>query len=316
MNFDRLGTFLAAADEGNFTHAGRRLCLSQSAVSQQIRELEHELGISLFERRGRGLLLTPAGERLRDLVRPLLRDVHRIRTDMDVFRGVTQGVLRVGASPLPGVYLLPHALGEFSQAYPNVATTLVVGEVDETVARLQNGEIDLAVVEDVPEQAALFGYERLPFLEDEIRIITPPGHRWARRGYARLEELPEEAYIFRLPGSPVRTLVAERLAEMGVDPHRLPARFELGNTEGIKHAVMAGLGVGFISRYATRIELEAGLLAEVPIEGLRFRRTLWKLLPPASRMGPHRQAFCDLLDAPHWLPANKARAALGEPVKP
>jgi len=310
MNFDRLGTFLAAADEGNFTHAGGRLCLSQSAVSQQIKELEHELGISLFERRGRGLLLTPGGERLRDLVRPLLRDIQRIRNDMGSFRGVTQGVLRIGATPLPGIYLLPHAIGAFSEALPNVATTLVVGDVEETVARLQAGEIDLAVVEEAPDQAAIFGYERSPFIEDEVRLVALPDHPWAKRGYVTIQELPEEAYILRLPGSDVRSMVADRLAEAGLDPSRLNARFELGNTEGIKHAVMTGLGVGFVSRHATRIEIEAGLLADVPIEGVRFPRTLWKLLPPASRLGPHRQAFCELLDSFQWKPFSKPRKTL------
>lgn len=302
MNFDRLETFLTAVDEGSFTYAGRKLCLSQSAVSQQIRELEHDLGSTLFERRGRGLLLTPAGERLRDLVRPLLRNVGRLRADMEVFRGVTQGVLRVGATPLPGIYLLPHALGRYSQAYPNVATALFVGEQDEVVGRLQAGELDVAVVEEPPEGLARHGFETHAFLSDEVRLVVPPAHPWAARERVSLDELPEAAYIFRLPDAPVRALVADRLREAGLDPGRLPVRFELGNTEGIKHAVMAGLGLGFVSRHATRIERGAGLLAEVAIEGLRIERTLWQVQPPASRLGEHRQRFRELLDAPDWVP--------------
>ena len=126
MNLDRLTTFLAAAEDLNFTQAARRLHLSQPAVSQQIKELEEDLGVILFERRGRGLLLTPAGDRLRALAQPVLREVRQVRAEMGAFRDQPQGVLRVGASNTPGIYLLPFALGRFSTQWTGVRVSMEV----------------------------------------------------------------------------------------------------------------------------------------------------------------------------------------------
>jgi DNA-binding transcriptional LysR family regulator len=302
MNFDRLNTFLMAAEDLNFTQAARRLGLSQPAVSQQIRELEESLGVSLFERRGRGLLLTPAGERLRTMARPLLREVKQLETEMGGFREVPQGVLRVAATNTPGIYMLPFALGSFTAQHPGVRISLAVTDLDVLVRQLNEGEADLAVVDVDPGPGRLHGCEKTPLMEDELLLIAHPDHPWARQGAVSVDELPSGSFIFRTRQSSTRQLILNTLAEAGVDPDQLQTRFELGNTEGLKRAVMAGLGVGFVSRYATDLERQAGLLVEVPITGVSIARTLWLLRPTGTRLGEHQTRFCDLLLGDGWLP--------------
>lgn len=304
MKLEHLTTFLTAAEELNFTHAARRLHLSQSAVSQQIRELEDDLGVSLFERRGRGLLLTPAGERLRAMAKPLMRDVRLAREALGEFKAIPQGVLRVGASNTPGIYLLPYALGEFARLYPGVRVSLRVADGPAIVRALQDGELDLALLEDDPAPGRMPGWEHVRLLEDELALIAGPTHPWAGRRDLTLADLEQHPLIFRQETSPTRRAILDHIAKAGLDPQRLITHFELGNTEAIKRAVMAGLGVGWVSRYACALERKAGWLVEVPVAGLRISRPLWLLMPPADRTLVHQKRFADLLQQDSWLPAN------------
>lgn len=302
MNFDRLNTFLVAAEDLNFTQAARRLHLSQPAVSQQIRELEDELGVSLFERRGRGLLLTPAGERLRAVSQPIMRELKQMEVEMSAFKGTPQGVLRVGASNTPGIYLLPQALGRFAAQDSGVRVSLQVADTEAVLRSLHEGEIDVAMVEEEPPVGRLQGWEKVPMLEDELVLISRPDHAWAQAGSVTLDRLVESPFIFRTRQSETRQLIHKRLAEEGLDPELLSVPFELGNTEGIKRSVMAGLGMGFVSCYATSLERRVGLLAEVPIQNFHIHRTLWLIRPTDSRLTPHLQRFCELLEGRDWLP--------------
>ena len=302
MKLDNLSTFLSAAEELNFTHAGRRLHLSQSAVSQQIRDLEVDLGVSLFERRGRGILLTPAGEMLRAKAKPILLGVRHAREAIGALGSQPQGVLRIGAGNTPGIYLLPHALGEYARRFPGVRTSLRIADGPTLVRAMQDGDLDVALLEDLAPAGRLPGWEHVQLLEDELALIVPAAHPWAGRRELSPHELVEHPIIFRQAGSPTRQLIIDRIARTGLDPDGLVTLFELGNTEAIKRAVMAGLGVGWVSRYACALERQAGWLAEVAVADLRVSRPLWLLSRPADRVPGHHQRLVDLLMGDAWLP--------------
>lgn len=291
LKLDQLETFAMAARELNFTRAARRLNFSQSAVSQQIRDLETTLGTILFERRGRQVLLTPAGERLLRLAAPLLRDAKHLQAELEPFRDMPQSVLRVGATVTPGVYLLPGALGAFGQAHPGVRMSLAINTLEVTLALAEAGELDCAFVEGEPPSTAMRGWEREVFARDELVLIVSPRHRWAGRDALAPAELIGEPMLFRRATSLTRQRILEALAMAGVAPDALTTRFELDSTEGIKHAVMAGLGVGFVSRHAIAVERHAGLLLPLPLADVRIERSLWLLRPPQEKSFPALDAF-------------------------
>lgn len=302
MDLDRLRTFALAAEELNFTQTARLLHLSQPAVSQQIRELEETLGVSLFERRGRGLALTPAGERLKPMASAMLKEAERLKEALGEFRGVPQGVLRIGAGTTLGIYLLPHALGRFSRDFPAIRPSLRITEAEALVRALRDGELDLALVEEELSLGRIFGWEKLPLIDDELVLIASADHPWAQRPEIALAELAEERFIMRPPQSSTRQLITERFAEAGLDPASLNIRFELGHTEGIKRSVMAGLGVGFVSRYAIAHELQARTLVEVRIRDFAIGRSLWLLRPAEKPLPAHVLCFCEMLMQGDWLP--------------
>lgn len=301
LKLEHLNTFRLAATSLNFTSTARQLHLSQSAVSQQIRELEQRLGVALFERRGRGLLLSPAGSQLLRRVGPILSQLRRLRAEMGAFQGLAQGVLRLGASPTPGVYLLPHALGAFSSQHPGVQLTLSVAPSERTLRALHEGELDLAVVEHPPGRRQR-GWLRESFFIDEVVLIVPPEHRWAGAGPRSAQELADEPLILRQQGSRTRQRILDHLATAGVPQERLRVRFELGHTEALIQAVMAGLGVGFVSRLAVATQRYAGLICQIELPGVRMRRRFWLLRPPAEKAFVHQERFCELLARRDWLP--------------
>ena len=302
LNMERLRTFVFAAERLNFTVAARDLHLSQPAVSQHIRELETELELTLFERRGRSLALTPAGERLRPMAKSLLRDLDRVGSALADLRGAPQGILRIGASSTLGIYLLPHAMGHFTRLYPGIRLTLQVGNRHVLARAIHDSDVDVVLVKDLPAAGTLHGWARTPFMTDEIILIVPPKHPWAQRGRIALNELGDAQFILRQSQSVTRQLVLGSLADAGFDPERLQIRFEHGHTEGLKQAVMAGLGVAFVSRYAVATEIPAGLITPVAIEGMRITRPLWMLRMTPEQPATAEQAFCDMLSAGEWLP--------------
>lgn len=298
LNLEQLRTFIVAAELLNFTQASRRLHLSQPAVSQQIRELESQLSVSLFERHGRGLVLTPAGGRLLPLAQRLLSEARQVSEALDAYRGVPQGSLLLGAEPTPGVYLLPRLLGELTRRFPALHSSLRVMEGESLWPLLQAGEVNLAVVEAPPPAGHLPGWRAERCFEDELVLIAPPGHPWAERGVISPDELASEALILRQPDAALRRRYSQQLAAAGFGADRLEARFELSSSEGIKHAVMAGLGAGIVPRLSIEVELGADRLRLVRLEGLRLGLPYYLLRPAHRPLTAFQQLLVDRLLPP------------------
>ncbi|HEY9720629.1 MAG TPA: LysR substrate-binding domain-containing protein [Oscillatoriaceae cyanobacterium] len=298
MNIDQLKTFVIAADELNFTRAAEILHLTQPAVSQQIKELENFFGVPLFERRGRQVQLSVGGERLRPYARHILSQVDEARSLLSELGGRTYGKLLVGSGNTVGIYLLPQLLGDFQREYPDVVISLKVAETSEVVEMLSHGELDLALLEESPNESRLRHLTRVPFLRDELVLVAPPA-KLAVSGQnpgatISVDELYDLPIIMRQPTSRTRQLIWSRMSDAGVDIERLRVTLEFGNTEAIKQAAMAGLGCGWISTLAVRKELASGLLRVVNVEGLSIQRQLW-LVVQQTRYLPERvkrfQAF-------------------------
>lgn len=291
MNIDQLRTFVVAADELNFTRAAELLHLTQPAVSQQIKELENFYQVPLFERRGRQVQLSMAGERLRPYARHILSQVDESRTMLSELAGKVYGKLLIGSGNTLGIYLLPMLLGQFQDQFPEVLVSLKVDQTSEILEMLSHGELDIALLEESPTESKLRQLVRRPFLKDELVLIAPPHNVSSTRRFPSAivsqVDLLDYPIIMRQSSSRTRQLIVAQLMEAGIDVDRLNVTMELGNTEALKRAVMAGLGVGWASPYAIRQEVEAGLLRVVEIENVRIERQLW-LVTQQERYLPER----------------------------
>ncbi|WP_250472391.1 LysR family transcriptional regulator [Caballeronia sp. GAFFF1] len=296
MTPDQLITFATVAEHGNISRAAVALHLSQPAVSGQLRLLNEEFGEPLYQRDGRGIRLTPAGEGLLGYATPLreaFRQAHALR---DAMRGLESGTLRIGASTTPASYLLPYLIAAFRKRYPEVIVTTIDGNTAEIVAAL--GALDVAIIEGpagigLPPTAGV-----TPWLDDEIVAIVRAGHPLADgRAGATLEVIGEHPLVLRERGSGVRQIVERAFEEREVG---MRVALEIAGVEGVKEAVRAGMGIGFVSAMSIRHEDDALRRLHIAPEPLMRRFSI--LVPHAA--APSRAAA-------RFLEICEDRAAIG-----
>jgi len=277
----QLRVFSSAARHLNFGKAARELHLTPPAVSMQIRELETQIGLPLFERQGKTVSLTVTGEYLLVYVRKILATLKDADDALARFRGIEAGRLTVGMVST-AKYFVPRLLAKFRQDYPHVEVRLSVGNREQLVTQLQNSEVDLAIMGRPPRDMAT---RAEPFAAHPLGVIVPPGHPLLAGEVMPAEALGRFGFIIREPGSGTRAAFEEYQRQYQLD---LPTVTEMDSNETIKQAVMAGMGVSFLSLHTIGLELQSGLLEVAPVEGLPLVRrwyvvnSLAKLLSPAA----------------------------------
>jgi DNA-binding transcriptional LysR family regulator len=296
LNLNELRVFLMAAETENFSEAGRRLGMTQPAVSQQIRALEERFGIELFQRFGRHVALTDTGRALVPMGRDLLDRGHQLEESVASLRGEVVGQLRIGCSTAAGKYILPRLLAGLRSRHPQVEVVCHVTTRRLALDLLRTGEVQVALTS---LREPIKGIEYRPFLTDRIILITPPDHPWVQRTTpVRVAELTEERFVAREEGSGTIDAVREGLAHHDLTLGDLQVHMTLGNSEAIRMAVAEGLGVAFVSAMVAAEAVAAGSVATCDVEGLQLSRTLSMardVSRPASRV---QSAFWDYSFSP------------------
>jgi DNA-binding transcriptional LysR family regulator len=273
-----------------------------------VRELETALGARLFDRLARSVVLTDAGRVLGEHAARLFATLADARQAIQDLRGLERGALTIGASTTPGIYVLPGLLGAFRRRYPSVEITLRLGN-SESIERLVRGsELDLGLVGGhgpCPGEECLTAA-----LPDELLLVVPPGHPWASRREVPPARLSDEPLLMREVGSATRELTERGLRAAGVR-HR--PGLVLEHPEAIKQAVLAGLGVAFLSVHAVRGEAATGRLRALRVRGVRLVRHFHLLHLEGRTLSASARAFRELLDATsagaHGLAAPRPRRA-------
>ncbi len=296
MHLRYLETFAAAVDQGSFTKAARSQHLTQSAVSQQIKELEQWLGLPLFERHGRSTLPTDAARRFREQVGTILAQVQLAREEARGFEDGSVGHLAIGATYAVGTFLVPGLLKRLRQRGSKLRISVDFGTVQYLAQLLAWLKLDVVLTDFPLSRRDLGSLSQEPLADDEIVLVTRANHPWARSGLpiapAQLRDVP---LLLQPAPSTTRALVLRCLSEAGVDVTSLWVELELGNTEALKRAAREGLGPTFVSRYAVESELAALQLAIVPIAGVEIRRKLWCLTAMPEHRPSRAQRFREFL---------------------
>jgi DNA-binding transcriptional LysR family regulator len=293
MTLRQLEVFLAVARARSYRRAAEALHTSQPALSQHVRELETELEVKVFDRLGRSIALTEAGRLLETHALRVFGALAGAREAIGELQGLQRGSLVIGASTTPGIYVLPAMIGHFRRQHPGVDLHLKIANSRLIEDRVRNNELDLGVVGGhglTPGEECLAAG-----LDDELVLIVAPRHRWARRRTVPPAELAREPLLMREEGSATRDVTVRALLSAGV---RYQSAMELDHIEAIKQAVMAGLGVAFVSVHAVRREVASGHLAAVRLAGVPIRRHFHVIHHEARALGPSARAFVQLLAVP------------------
>jgi len=272
MQLGQLTTFCKIVELGSFGKAAEALFVTQPAVSQQIRLLEKELKVALFERGAREIALTEAGRLFYEYARQIVQLAENAQQAMAEFRGTLTGELVVGASTIPGEHLLLPLLTAFKQRFPAVKISTVIGDTAQITADVRAGKVEIALVGAQVDDEELTFQE---FARDRLVLIVPAHHPWAERKEVPWEEVRKEPFLLRESGSGTRTVLEACLREVGLRLSDLNVVMELGSTEAVKNAVLAGAGIAVLSERAVLPELRAGLLAAVSCAGKEMTRQFY-----------------------------------------
>jgi len=257
MEDHKLKVFCTVAETKSFSKTSEIIHLTQPAVSLQIQGLEEIYETKLFDRSSSTVTLTPAGEVLYKYAKEILSLYASAEKVIGEITGLVKGSISIGASSTIGNYLLPAVITDFKKAHFKMKIHLLVGNTKRVVELLNSGNIDLGLVEGEVTRQKMVVEKLIP---DELLLVVPSFHPWAKKKEISISELTKEPFIFREGGSGTRQMIEKFLAAHGISPQEMRISMVLGSTEAIKEAVENGLGVSIISRWAARKESRYGSL--------------------------------------------------------
>ncbi|MEE8311395.1 MAG: LysR family transcriptional regulator [Candidatus Binatia bacterium] len=271
MEIKALRTFIAVTETGSFTRAGQRLSVSQSAVSQQIRILEKEVGTPLFTRRARNVTPTQAGNVLLPYARQITAKADEAAAVISDFEGMGRGRVAIGAGGAICHHVLPSILSEFSARFSKIEIQVLSGFTVETLDRTLDGTVDVGLLVLPITTGGLMTTE---LGRDELVAIAPRGHRWESLERVRARDFSDEQVVVYNRSSRTFRILERFLLEDGVFPK---FAMEISDLEAVKKMVEVGLGVSVVAAWAVRREIDDGTLISRPLAPRGLYRT-WGLV--------------------------------------
>lgn len=293
MLSDSMRVFITVADKKNFSKAAKALSLTQPAVSFQIQTLEQYYQTMLFDRVNRHVKLTSAGELLLKYAVHMNNLQAELERNMQQLTGHVKGELLIGASTTIGEYVLPYVVGSFKKEYPDVNVTIQIMNTELIEGMVSSKNFDIGIVEGPVKNDKLHMQE---FLDDELMLTVPADHPWSEKRHIKIEELADYPFIIREPGSGSRLDFEQALIDAEYDIENLNIVMELGNTTSIKSAILSGLGVSVISKWAIKDLVRQGKVVPIAIEGLRMKRKFNIILNDEKFQSEAASKFIDFLD--------------------
>ncbi len=267
LDSKQLEAFEVLCSTGSFTETAKRLFLTQSAVSHSMKSLEEEVGCRLIRRLGKKFSITEAGDRLLRFARPYLSEMQSLKEELNGFEKFGSGRLRVGASPQACRVLLPPILAELRNADVQCRFEVVVEDTPKCLELLGLGEIDLGITLEPIKNCEI---EFIPCFTDELRMVLPPEHKWARRGKIDWSEASHENFILHNRSSYSYGILRSYLEEKGV---RLNSMMEISSPDVAKELVKVGMGVSVMAGWAVEEERSKGELTSMSLGTPRLART-------------------------------------------
>ena len=304
VTFRQLRLLEAVARNSSFTRASEELHLTQPAVSTQIKQLEEEVGLPLFEQMGKKIYLTEAGREVYAFSRTIAQQFRDIESVLDDMKGVKRGTLALTVTST-GKYFAPYLLAEFLKHHPGTQVHLEVTNREELITQLHDNVPDMAIMGTPPANLELTAQA---FMENPLVITARPDHPLAQMSRIPLAMLADENIILRERGSGTRNAVERFFDQRGI---ALNASMEMSRNEAIKHAVMAGLGLGIVSLHTLEFELALNRIAILSVEGFPIMKEWYLVRRSGKRLSPIAQAFHDfvLTDASRVVTLPQPRVA-------
>lgn len=289
MELKFIEIFCAVVELKSFSKAARMLGLTQPTISVHIKTLEDEFSTKLLDRLGRTVIPTQNGEILYRYAKEIVGLKENARQAMESVSGSVRGRLVVGASTIPGEYILPKLLAKFVHAYPDVLPTLIIGDSSFIYGSVLRSEVDLGVIGSSVKDRNIMSRK---FLDDELILVARPDFKPAALNADELRKVP---LLMREVGSGSRVSTEENLKKHNLPPENLKIIAEMGSSQALIQAVKSGMGLAFLSRLSVETDLRQQSLKAVKLKGLRITRA-FHIITHRLRFNSHlSRTFIDFL---------------------
>ncbi len=292
MDLRKLEVFCKVYELRSFSKAALQSYLTQPTVSGYIAFLEDKFGAKLFDRLGKEISPTKAGETLYVYAKRMLATKEEAEKDINLLLGRKKGKLKLGGSTIPGQYILPSFLGRFKALYPNCKILLNIGDTKQIVQMVLNDELEIGMVGarlNIPK----LNFE--PVIEDELILIAHSKHPLTKEVFVDFDTLKKAPFILRESGSGTRMTMEHILKEKGIEISEMNIVAELGSTEAVRQAVIAGIGTSILSKRAVEIEIKAGSIKEIKLDDMELKRIFYLIYHTQKTLSPLATAFLEFL---------------------
>ncbi len=288
LTLQQLRLFEAVSRLGSYTRAAEELFISQPAVSIQIKRLEAQVGLPLFEQVGKKTFPTAAGKTMYNASLDILNRVDQLKNSIEELKGTVKGSLQLSVVTT-AKYFLPSLLGAFLQKYPDVEPKLKFTNRARVIERLMNNEDDFVIMGQIPEDDNLEAY---PFLNNILGIVAPANHPLVNKKNITIEELADQRFLNREVGSGTQYVFDQILKDHGV---KIKPYMELGSSEALKQAVMAGLGIAFLSLHSVQLECDVNKLTVLDVAGFPLKRRWYAVHLKGKKLSLVARTFLDYI---------------------
>lgn len=290
MNINLLRTYIRVVETQNLSRTADEFNISQPAVTKQIQALEDYYGVLLLERSGRRLRTTEAGEVLYHCAREIIKIMDKTEKTMQEAADSHRGNITLGASTIPGQYILPALIKEFKDKYPHISISLDIADSEKIFSRVTERELDIGIVGAWLNSRKVDGFK---LMEDQLLAIIPVNHPLARLKQISVQNLLTEKWIFREKGSGTRRAIEDLLAAKGIHKEDLHIYIEAGSTEAVLASVESGMGISIVSRWAVEgLHNRRGIRA-LPIQDRIKERSFYVIYP---KQKTRRKSVNQMLD--------------------
>jgi LysR family transcriptional regulator, low CO2-responsive transcriptional regulator len=284
VSLRQLRVFEAVARHNSYTRAAEELHLSQPAVSMQVRQLEDEIGLPLFERLGKQVVVTEAGREVFHYSRAIGQSLREMEELLESLKGVSRGSLCIAVASTVN-YFAPRLMAIFQQRHPGIGLRLDVTNRESLVQMLDSNSVDLVLMGVPPRHVEV---ESEAFMDNPLVVIAPPDHPLAGERAISLARLAEEVFVMREEGSGTRQAMERFFSERG---QTIRHGMQMTRNEAVKQAVRSGLGLSVVSLHTIELELETRRLVTLDVEGFPDRRQWYLVYRRGKRLSPAAGAF-------------------------
>ncbi|QGT99028.1 Transcriptional regulator, LysR family [Candidatus Syntrophocurvum alkaliphilum] len=276
MNLNLFKTYVKVVEVQNLSKTAEELSISQPAITKQIQALEEIYGSLLLERSGRRLKTTEAGETLYHYAREIIKLIEKTELAMEDVAESRKGTLFLGASTIPGQYILPQFIKKFKDQHPNTSLAMDIADTEQVFAKVAERELDIGVVGGYINNRKVDGFK---WIEDELVVIVPNNHYLNQFKEVSIKDLLNEKWIFREKGSGTRKAIEESLSKFAIKKDNLQILMEAGSTEAVLAMVESEMGISIISKWAINKKESHSKIKSIKLTEPQFKRFFYVIYP-------------------------------------